>query len=315
MLPETPRFWQRDNWLARLLSPLSCFYYLGYLIKTRFARPYTSKIPVLCLGGVVAGGSGKTPTLHAFAHLIQKHGLYQKPVILLRGYGGRITAPTLVDLSTHTYTDVGDEALLHASILPTIVSADRAAGAKLAEQIEADIILMDDGLQNNSLTKTVSILVYDSQQGLGNGRLLPAGPLREPLAKALAKTSAIVQIGKDRLGSDKPVIDAKIISTATPASGKTYLAFAGLGRPEKFKATLKEQGFRISEFVSFPDHHPYDDNDIKKLTALAEGKTLITTAKDWVRIPAFYRYGIEVLPVVLQFNDENAALNIVKGLS
>ena len=192
---ETPKFWRSKGPIAQLLRPISCLYFMGHKFKSSSAQPYHSKIHVICIGGVVAGGSGKTPVLHGLLKMIRAHGPYENPVILCRGYRGTLKGPSVVDPDVHTAKDVGDEALLHARYAPTIISPDRAAGAKLAEAMGADAILMDDGLQNNSLHKTFSFLVIDARYGIGNGYMLPAGPLREPLQDALAKCSAIISTG------------------------------------------------------------------------------------------------------------------------
>ncbi len=314
MPPKSPSFWQHDGMMAKMLSPLSCLYTVGHNIKWSLSKPYVLSVPVFCIGGVVAGGSGKTPTLHAFLSLIHENGLYKNPVILLRGYGGTIKSATLVDPSKHTYKDVGDEALLHSYLAPTIVAANRADGARLAEQIGADIILMDDGLQNNTLAKTISVLVIDGLQGLGNGRVLPAGPLREKLSGALMRVSAVVQIGGGDPNLGTVALKASIFAPSA-SSNTAYVAFAGLGHPEKFRRTLVTQGFNVTDFIPFPDHHPYNDADIISLKAIAAGKTLITTAKDFVRIPPAQRDGINVLPIALQFEDPAAAIELLKAAS
>lgn len=312
---KAPAFWQEDGCAARLLSPLSYLYTIGHKIKWSMSKPYRASTPVICIGGITAGGSGKTPTLHAFLKLIVDHNLYKRPVILLRGYGGRIKTATLVDPAIHTYEDVGDEALLHAAHAVTIISPNRANGAKLAEKIGADIILMDDGLQNNTLEKTASILVVDDGQGLGNGRVLPAGPLRENLSDVLPRIKAIVQVGTAPIDMSKPVLQAAIMPQYSPALGKTYFGFAGIGVPEKFRQTLLAQGLTLSGFVPFPDHHPYNEADIISLKALAGESVIITTEKDFVRIPPGLRDCIETLPIVMTFKDPGLALDLLKGLS
>lgn len=315
MPPKAPAFWSQNGMVAKLLSPLSCLYGMGHALKWRSTKPYRAHIPVVCVGGITAGGSGKTPTLHALLDIITRHDLYQKPVVLLRGYGGSIKTPTQVNSAIHTLADVGDEALLHAALTTTIIAANRADGAKLAEKIGADIIVMDDGLQNNSLEKTLSLLVIDGDQGLGNGRLLPAGPLREKIETVLPRIAAIVQIGNRDHVVGKPILRATIMPRQALGTGTTYFGFAGLGRPEKFRQTLLGQGITLAGFVPFADHHPYNDADIIALKAIAGKNTLITTSKDYVRIPPSLRDGIEVLPVILTFEDEAAVTDQLKALS
>lgn len=312
---KTPAFWSKKNIIAAALRPLSCIYLLGHKIKGALAHPYESNLPVLCIGGIVAGGSGKTPIVHAVIDLIREQGIFENPVILTRGYGGTLKGPTLVDLSVHGAEDVGDEALLHASRAPTIVARHRAQGAMLAEAMEADVIIMDDGLQNNSLKKTLSFLVIDSSQGLGNGYCLPAGPLREPFYDALARCSLIIQTGAEGHAlpsSDKPVARAGLHIVSANDHGKTYVAFAGLGHPEKFERTLMADGFKIARFIPFADHHPYSPSDMAAMRA--DGLPLITTEKDFVRIPPGARGGIDVLGISYHFETPQVVVDQIKGL-
>lgn len=312
---KAPAFWQEDGVLPALLSPLSCLYLAGHKIKWAIAKPYKASIPVLCVGGITAGGSGKTPTIHALLSMIKKYDLFKNPVVLLRGYGGQIMDPTIVDLAKHTYEDVGDEALLHAQRTTTIISANRADGARLAEKYGADIILMDDGLQNNTLEKTISLLVIDGDQGLGNGRVIPAGPLREPFNDVLPRIAAIVQIGHDFFpGAGTRSLRATILPQRAPEMGKSYLAFAGLGHPEKFRRTLEAQGLTLADFIPFPDHYPYNEADIVSLKALAGINGIITTEKDYVRIPVHLREGIETLPITLSFEQEHEMVDMLKAI-
>ncbi|PZO81908.1 MAG: tetraacyldisaccharide 4'-kinase [Micavibrio aeruginosavorus] len=306
---KTPDFWNKKSVVSYLLIPVSWLYRLGSRISRAFKRPYKASIPVLCIGGVVAGGSGKTPTVHAVVDLIRENGTYQNPVILTRGYGGILKGPTLVDPDIHDYSDVGDEALLHAAHAPTIVSADRAAGVRLAELSGADIIIMDDGLQNRTLAKTWAYLVIDAKQGIGNGHILPAGPLRESLRSALSRCVGVIYTnGTAAHHGDKPCFPTRLTVTSVPDGTRDYFAFTGLGYPEKFRTTLQENGMRLSGFQAFPDHHPYTAEDIEDVLRQADGAQLITTEKDFVRIPPQFRHRVEVLPVVLTFDDADAFL-------
>ncbi len=314
MLRKAPSFWKKNGAASALLSPLSCVYYIAHRIKWALTKPYKAKVPVVCIGGIVAGGSGKTPTIHAVLNLMTFDNLYQKPVVLLRGYGGSYKGPLVVDPQKHTYRDVGDEALLHAAMTTTIISADRAAGAKLAEEIGADLILMDDGLQNNSLVKDFSLLVIDGTQGLGNGKLLPAGPLREPLSDALPRVAAIVQIGEGDMPYKKPIFQAIVTAKTIPDKTKPYFGFAGIGDPYKFKKKLVDLGLKVEGFLPYADHHPYIDADILCLKEMAAHRTLITTAKDYVRIPVSLRDGIEILPIELTFKTPDAVIQMLKAL-
>jgi tetraacyldisaccharide 4'-kinase len=305
---KTPRFWQTRGLISYALLPFSAVYRLAHLLKTVLTTSYKSSVPVICIGGIVAGGSGKTPALHALLSLLQKDGIFQNIVILTRGYGGTLKGPTLVDPARHTHHDVGDEALLHATHAPTIVSARRVQGAQLAQAMGADLILMDDGLQNPRLAKTLSLLVLDGQQGTGNGFLLPAGPLREPLASALSKCKAVINVGNGKI--DGFTAHRKIASHHD--KDISYIAFCGLGYPEKFRDTLVQNGFTLKGFESFADHHPYTEHDIKYLRNLAGDARLITTEKDMVRIPPAYREGIDVLAAPLVFDHPEDVLVFVK---
>ncbi len=313
MPPKTPEFWQHRNWRAALLLPLSWLYSGVHTLKIRFAKPYRSTLPVICIGGIVAGGSGKTPALHALADLIQARDLYSRPVILTRGYGGILKGPTKVDVSVHSAADVGDEAILHAARLPTIVARDRAAGARLAEAMGADVILMDDGMQNPALAKTLSFAVIDAAYGTGNGWILPAGPLRETMNSALKRIDGVIVTGGTLLLSlPTPVLQTRLTITSHHDKNRTYYGFAGLGRPEKFHQTLDNNGFRLVGFRSFADHHRYSRKDIETLLSHAGAHRLIATEKDIVKIPAEFHDRIDVLKISLAFEDADGLAALVR---
>jgi len=301
-----------------MIAPLSALYRLGDTINRALQRSYKSSIPVLCVGNPVAGGSGKTPCALALIALLKAGGIAQKPVVLTRGYKGRIKGPVVVG-ADHTVDDVGDEALLHARTCATIVSRNRAAGARLAESFGADIIVMDDGLQNGTIHKTITLLVVDGEYGFGNGRILPAGPMREPLSNALERTDAIILTSPRSM--DRAVFGSTPVFTASmqanpPANRKErYVAFAGLGRPEKFKKTLEGLGMPICGWHPFPDHHPYTEGEIAGLIEEAAGKkaALITTEKDHVRLPEAVRGTIDTLPVRMVFDDEDGLTLLLKA--
>ncbi len=306
---KTPSFWRSKNILAFLLLPFSGLYLIGHKIKTAFAKPYTSSLPVLCIGGVVAGGSGKTPAVHAILKLFHDYKLFERPVILTRGYGGSLKGPTLIDPEYHHYSDAGDEALLHAYYAPTVLSCNRADGAQLAEAMGADIIIMDDGLQNGTLSKDMCLLVAGD---MGNGFMIPAGPLREPLPDAVSKCAGIILTGGN-IQSEKPVFSTRITVVSENDKSIPYFGFAGLGQPEKFKKTLEENGFTLSGFESFADHHPYTRLDMEDLLKKAGSAALITTEKDFVRIPQDYRDKVHILSIVMSFDDEASVLNLLKA--
>ncbi len=312
---KTPFFWRYRGILSNTLNVLSYLYLAGYRIKKSLARPYKSRIPVLCVGGIVAGGSGKTPVVHAIISLIRQHQLFENPVILTRGYGGTLRGPTMIDPEVHGAKQAGDEALLHTLHAPTIVSKNRAQGAILAEAMGADVIVMDDGLQNFTLEKTMSFLVIDRRQGLGNGYLLPAGPLREPLAAAVDRCALVIQTnGKGDLPIAKHAVTTSIRVISEHDCTLRYYGFAGLGSPEKFKLTLEENGFNLAGFRPFADHHPYRPVDIEFLRRAAGEARLITTEKDFVRIPDAFRDDIDVVSIEQVFDRPDDILRALEEL-
>ena len=306
---RAPGFWRRRGGLALLLAPLGGLYALGGALRRRLRRPVRAACPVICVGNLSAGGSGKTPTALALAERLAELG--RRPVFLSRGYGGEARGPLRVEPGRHAATTVGDEPLLLAAAAPTVVARDRAAGAALAATM-GDVIVMDDGFQNPGLAKDLALLVFDGGQGLGNGRCLPAGPLREGLAAGLARADACVLVGPDATGlaprlAGRPLLRARVEPLAPPPDGP-LLAFAGIGRPEKFFESLRQAGARLAGTRAFPDHHAYRTEELAALraAAAAAGAGLITTAKDLARLPPQARAGIAALAVRLVFEDRDA---------
>jgi tetraacyldisaccharide 4'-kinase len=310
--------------LARALSPLSAVY--ARVARSRAARvtPYRSKLPVICVGNFTAGGGGKTPTAIAVAKLLQARGL--RPCFLTRGYGGKIEGPHLVS-ETDSAEEVGDEPLLLAAIAPTVIAADRGDGAKFIEGLDANVIVMDDGFQNPQLEKDLSLIAVDSSGGVGNGLVLPAGPLRAPLDEQMNRADAMIVIGEgDKAASlaedfakgRKPVFKARI----SPQGDTRWLGvlpvigFAGIARPEKFFATLRNHGARVIDERSHSDHYRYSERQARSLLKEATDyrAMLVTTEKDWVRLPedresplGELKFCSRPLPITLQFEDEGAA--------
>lgn len=289
--------------------------------------PARAGIPVVCVGNLVAGGAGKTPVvLSLAARLAEGLNAPGRVHCLMRGYGGSESGPLRVDPSRHDLSQVGDEALLLAEAAPTWISRDRVAGARAAEAAGAALILMDDGFQNPSLHKDISLLVIDGVFGFGNGRIIPAGPLREPASDGLARADAIVLIGDDEAGvaaqvGNRPILRAWLTPTAESAAhiaGRRVFAFAGIGRPEKFFTTLRGLDCEIAGTHSFDDHHPFTDEEIGELVAIARRLEAlpVTTAKDVVRLPPDRRAQIAVLDVAITWADE-AALDrvLIDGLT
>jgi len=311
---RAPEFWRRDGALAHLLAPLSWAWAAGARARGLGAAPARVGVPVICVGNLTVGGAGKTPTALTLLDLLA--GRDRRPHALTRGYGGRLAGPVAV-AAQHSAGDVGDEALLLAERAPTWVARDRLAGARAAVAAGAGLIVMDDGLQNPALAKDLSLVVVDGAYGFGNGRLLPAGPLREPVDSGLARASAIVLV-LPALGEPLaplprtalPVLRARLTPTlqSEGLAGMRVLAFAGIGRPEKFFATLAGLRAQIVGARSFADHHPYAAHEVMALIEEAHrlDATPVTTAKDAARLPAEARDMVQVVRVALEFEAPDA---------
>lgn len=317
---KTPSFWYNTcstNIVQRILWPLSLLYRAGYEIHQATGKQEKFSLPVICVGNITAGGSGKTPVALALMALIKRNAFASNPFFVTRGYGSQISSPTLFN-SGHNNLLAGDEAIVLADAAPTIVSPDRSKGILLAANRLADMVVMDDGLQNPHIHKTISFLVIDGSMGFGNGLLLPAGPLREPVERGLSRADAFILIGTDEhniqnlIPQNKPVFSASMHATAPPAPGR-YIAFAGIGYPQKFFSFLKKfSGVEISETVSYPDHHAYSASDIQSLRDKAGhlGARLITTRKDAVKIADLS--DIDVLDIIIQWDNEPALCSFLK---
>ncbi len=317
---RAPEFWQQPPGLvSAVLAPFAMLYDAAGLLRARRTTAWRAPVPVVCVGNLVAGGAGKTPTALAIGAQLQASGL--NVAFLSRGYGRRGTGTILVDPARHSAAEVGDEPLLLARVAPTIVAGDRKDGARLAIAEGADVLILDDGLQNPALHQDARLVVIDGASGFGNGKVIPAGPLRENLARGLARASAFVLIGTDRQGvlphlASAPVLRAQLVpdDTARRLGGERVVAFAGIGRPAKFFDTLGEIGAEILDRVTFADHHAYTDSDIAALfeTAARQGARLVTTQKDWVRLPDAARRNITPVTVSLVFDPQDAALAVLQ---
>ena len=293
---RTPFWWyRRRGILASALSPLGTIY--GRMAERKIAgvAPYRSRLPVICIGNFTAGGGGKTPTAIAVAKGLKEAG--ERPCFLTRGYGGKTEGPVLV-AKGQSAAEIGDETLLLAAHAPTGVSADRAAGARLIEGTDATVIVMDDGFQNPQLAKDFSLIVVDAATGLGNGLVMPAGPLRAPLDTQMPRADALLLIGdggktaplaKSFEAANKPVLKARMAPRGDPRwlGVLPVIGFAGIANPRKFYATLSQNGARLTGTRSFPDHHPYTERQAERLLRWARewNAMLVTTEKDWVRLP------------------------------
>ena len=318
---QPPEFWYRNDaasrLLARLLSPIGDVYGASVARKATRQTPYRASPKVICVGGLAVGGSGKTPIAIAVANTLIRRG--SKPVFLTRGYGGRLRGPLWVDPDRHAARDVGDESLLLARVAPAVLSRNRRKGAKFAG--ECDVIVMDDGHQNFQLAKDLSIVVLDAADPIGNGHVLPAGPLREPCAQGLARANAIVLMGN---GNGEvppfagPVLHATLEPSATTSfSGARVLAFAGIGRPGKFFDTLRRLGAELVDSHIYADHHVYSAADMMELRALAKQNyaRLVTTEKDFVRLSPEQRPGVDFLPVQAVFQDEDGFARVIDSVT
>ncbi len=308
---RAPGFWVGGGGIAPLLlAPFSAIY--AGATARRMARPgWQAPVPVICCGNATAGGAGKTTVAMDLGRRLADRGVAAH--FLTRGYGGKLKGPVRVDPAEHDSTAVGDEALLLAAIRPTWVSADRGAGARAAVAAGAQAVVMDDGLQNPTLAKDLSLLIIDGSYGFGNGHVIPAGPLREPVAAAAARSQAAVLIGEDETGAlaqlppNLPVLRARLVPgpEAEMLAGQPVYAFCGIANPRKFFSTLQEAGAVLAGREAFADHYPYDEEEIRDLLAEAESLRAIpvTTRKDFVRIPPAFRSRVTVVTIRLAWEE------------
>lgn len=319
---STPRWWYlRDKRLApvsrTLLKPVSWLWAWATARRIARADPVDPGVPVICVGNLTVGGTGKTPVVRELLLLLTKAGRTAHG--LSRGHGGRLAGPLQVDPLTHAAEDVGDEPLMLARDFPVWISRDRAAGALAAAKAGAEVVVMDDGHQNPTVRKTLSLVVVDGEtrEGewpFGDGSVFPSGPMREPLAAGLARADAVVVLMPGALAPDpallalfaaKPVLVARIEPLAPPPSGP-QLGFAGVGKPWKVERALREAGCELVDFAPFADHVPYDERTLRFLDARARahGAGLVTTEKDWARLPAAWRERVKAWPIRARFEDE-----------
>lgn len=335
---RAPGFWSRPRQspglLARLLAPLALLWRLGGWLRAARRRPWRAPVPVICVGNLTVGGGGKTPLTLALIERLAARGA--APTCLSRGYGGRRAGPHRVDTLADTAADVGDEPLLLAAAAPTWIARDRAAGARAAlgeggaGAEPARCLLLDDGAQNPSLEKDLTILAVDAAAGFGNGRVMPAGPLREPLEPGLARAGLVVLIGPaaSRAAARaawpelaaRPLAEAELQPALTGLllEGLPVIAFAGIARPEKFFATLRAMGADLRAAHGFADHAPFPEPVLRRLLkeARRQSAALVTTEKDAVRLPPKWRREVMAIPVRLVPADWapiDAALDQVLG--
>ncbi len=311
---KTPSFWKNDNLISAVLSPIGMIYGAATALRFKLKKPYQAHVPVICIGNITAGGVGKTPVSMALAEMMQKQG--KNPFFISRGYGGKLSG-VLVDTQKHTAYDVGDEPMMLARIAPTIVCHDRAKAAQIAVENGADILIMDDGFQNPSLKKDVSFLVFNEETGIGNGRIIPSGPLRESLKSGFKRADAIIFIGENIAKilkkTDKPVFMVRI-KEENPKHQGDVVAFAGIGYPLKFYHSLEKCGLKPLYTYDFGDHHFYEKDELKSILKKAHKKNLpvYTTSKDFVKIPADFQKRINVLHIKAIFEDASALMSFIQ---
>lgn len=315
-----PAYWQnppdRPGWQSLVLAPLAAIYATATAHRVARRPGFTPSVPVICVGNLNVGGAGKTPTVIALAERLAEHA----PHVVSRGYGGRLAGPLRVDERRHDAASVGDEPLLLSAFAPTWIARNRAAGARAAESAGAGVIILDDGFQNPSVARSLNIVVVDAEAGFGNGRVLPAGPLREPVEVGLARADLVISVGDDpaqaaftgtwgaKIGVPRAEAELAPLPTGMDWQGLCVLAFAGIGRPEKFFATLRGLGADIVRAEALDDHQFLTDALMKRLEREADARSaqLVTTEKDAVRLPAHLRKKVLTLPVRLRWRDPAA---------
>ncbi len=327
---RAPEFWYHPSSAARrrLTGWLGAPYATATSIRLRSRPRHRLSFPGIGVGNLTVGGAGKTPVVLAL--IAELRGLGRSPVVLARGYGGRLRGPVRVEPEHHEAPEIGDEPLLHAAAAPTFVARDRAAGARAIEAavtgLASPVLLVDDGHQDPALAGLHRLLVIDGRRGFGNGMCLPAGPLREPVEAGLARAEAVLMIDPDdgspcvtamaSVPRDRPVLRARRRTAPPPAANAgPWVAFAGIADPARFRAGLEAAGWPLAAWRSFPDHHRFETRDLDWLRAAAsqQGARLVTTAKDHVRLPRGLREEVTVAGLSLDFEDRPALIRLLDG--
>lgn len=313
---KTPKYWQSNSFISRILAPLGWVYGALTQARLKIIKPKKVEIPVICVGNITAGGTGKTPVSISIAKLLGIE-MYH-PYFVTRGYGGQLQN-VIVNNKKHTAAEVGDEPLLLSQQAPVVVNANRYAGAELAIKNGADVIVMDDGFQNPTLHKNLSFLVFDGTYGIGNGKIIPAGPLRETFCNGVKRADALVILGKDKHNlaekSGLPVFYGHTEAVQTSnIENHNVVAFAGIGHPQKFYHTLCQQGFNVVETIDFPDHHFYSREELDEILEKAQilNAEVYTTSKDYVKIPHLLQKEIKVLEIAVVWDNPEQLTEFIR---
>ena len=320
---KAPKFWyqKKDTIFSNSLFLFSLIFRVGTKIRNLISSKKISPLPIICVGNIVVGGAGKTPVSMKIGQLLIKAGY--KPNFISKGYAGIIKSSTLVQ-SWHSPISVGDESILLSEIAPTWIGNNRNKSAKLAKENGSDCLIMDDGFQNPTIQKDFSIIVINADQEFGNKRVLPSGPLRESIVRGLSRTNLVIVIGNttkyltDTIPNNIPIIQAKFVISNNKKifKGQKITAFAGIAYPKKFFNSLEEQGAKIVKEISYSDHHIYSENELLTLAEIANKNQsiLVTTKKDFVRIPKNYRTLINTLDGEIVFENEELIVEILSNV-
>lgn len=312
----TPGFWKVKGLLSTLLLPFGYVYAAGTALKLKASKPFKAPCPVICIGNVTAGGTGKTPVSLSIAELVKNSG--KNPFFISRGYGGTLKN-IIVNKSVHSPQQAGDEPLLLTETAPVAINPDRAEAARLAIANGADCLIMDDGFQNPGLHKDLSFLVFNGAYGIGNGRVIPSGPLRESFAAGIKRAQAVIIIGQDKTGIARqttlPVFYGHIKEIQPEASQRAAFAFAGIGDPQKFYNSLQNCGIKIAQTQDFPDHHFYTSTELQHIIDFARKNNLdiYTTAKDFVKIPLKLQPAFKVLRIMIEWEEPEKLQHFIKS--
>lgn len=327
---KTPIFWSNKNFFSYLFLPLSFIYYIGFFIIKKIAKPKKAGVPIICIGNLIAGGSGKTPTAIAIGKILQQNNI--DFAFLTRGFGSKNNKDVIKitkneNIKKYSFDKFGDEPLLLKDYADTYISKNRfLASKKIENSKNYQAIILDDGFQNNSIKKDFSILVIDSKIGFGNQFLIPAGPLREPIKHGLNKADLIIIIGEKNLALEhkikENIINKTLIYASIKASNlnnfynKKIIAFCGLAYPKKFFSFLLKEKLNVVATFDFPDHYPYSKNDIEKLLKISKDNDalLLTTKKDWVKLNDYYQKDIKYLDIFLDISDHELIIEKLKSI-